>query len=267
MRQDLRRRGPFKRFDNIPYGDAFQQVSDRCLDLVVPNGGENLPSVILVHGGSWCTGNRKLKDVQATAEWLAGQGIIAAPLDYRLVPKVSILDQISDVASGVAWLYRHVAEYGGDPKRIYLLGHSSGAHVCAMAACDRRFLAHLSVPSNVPAGIIGLAGMYDVRDLEKVTTPIGRPAVMFLFKADAAVRNSISPILFVRAGLPRFILFVGEEDKIIQPEQSLDMAHALREVGVEAKMVMIPHRNHLTILTDIPKSIDFTTESILKFIQ
>lgn len=268
VQQALRATYEFQRFDNLPYDvEADPTDESRQLDLLVPKGPAQMPVMVIVHGGAWTSGGRKATNVQNVAEWFAQRGFIAVPLDSRLVPEVSIFDLIRDVAKGVAWVYRHVEEYGGDPQRIYLLGHSSGAHVNSMLACDRQYLNSLAVPESVPAGVIAIAGVYDLREIGKASTIIGRPAVRILVGTDEELRRQISPVVFVRAGVPPFLLLIGQGDDLIQPEQLSKMEEAVRAVGGSCTTAVIARRNHQTIFSNIPQSGDGAAEAIMWFMQ
>ncbi|NLH47084.1 MAG: alpha/beta hydrolase [Myxococcales bacterium] len=267
-RRTFKGRHPFKRYDNIAYlPEAAPPDKRQLLDLIVPVDGENKPSVIVLHGGGWTSGDRKVDCVQEVAEWLAVRGIIGVPLDFRLVPEVSLVDQIRDVAAGVAWLSQHIAEYGGDPQRIYLLGHSAGAHISALLASDRQYLDELGVPPEVPAGVIALAGLYDVRDISKATSLIGRPATRILYGADEDFLRRMSPLVYVHAGMPSFLFLNGKSDDLIKESQTADMARAIIAAGGSATVALIPHRNHQTIFSSIPDPGDAAGEAIRQFIK
>ena len=258
----------FKRFVNLPYIEDTGRVNDKQrLDLLVPVGLSMMPSVVILHGGGWIAGEKHDVEVQRVAEWLAGRGVIGVPLDYRLVPSASVIDQAADVAGGVAWLFRHIVEYGGDPRRLFLLGHSSGAHQAALVSCDRHYLDSLAVPPEVPAGVIALAGIYDLRDLKKATTLLGRTTVQIFLGADAEMRRSVSPILYVHAGMPRFLLLNGKDDLLIRETQATEMAQAIRAVGGNAAVDSISRRNHMTLFTDMPEPGDATAAAVLNFVK
>jgi len=266
--QALRARYQIQRFDDLPYGpEGDEAETSRRLDVVAPLGATNLPSLVIVHGGGWTSGGRQADHVQRIAEWFAKRGVIAVPLDCRLVPEVSLYDMVRDVADGVAWVHRHVAEYGGDPQRIFLLGHSSGAHLNALLACDRQYLDALAVPREVPAGVVAIAGIYDLRDPRKTSTIIGRPAVRILFGAGEELLRRLSPVLYVHEGMPPFLLLNGQGDDLIQPEQTVGMERAMREVGASCTVAVIARRNHQTIFSNIPKPGDGAAEAIMWFIQ
>ena len=95
-------------------GEAADPVFN-LLDVYRPVDQQNRPAVMILHGGGWTTGSRRERGVQKIAEWFAGRGIIGVPTEYRLLPRAGVLEQAEDVARAVAWLYKHLPEYGGDP--------------------------------------------------------------------------------------------------------------------------------------------------------
>src|SRR5262245_33646251 len=125
-------------FRDLAYRDG--RDPKQTLDLYAPEG-KGWPVMVFVHGGGWNSGDKDLK-VEGTAiyadvgRFFASQGVGTAVVNYRLLPRVSWRDQITDVAGAVAWLHRHAADYGGDPSQFFLAGHSAGAQLAARVALD-----------------------------------------------------------------------------------------------------------------------------------
>ncbi len=125
---------------------------------------EALPVVIWVHGGGWRNGD---KDNQAginlCQSW-ANSGLVTVGLDYRLTPAVVHPAHVEDVAAGIDWVHNNISKYGGDPKRVFLLGHSAGAHLVALVATAPSFLqAHELSPKSTLAGVFAIdTASYDL---------------------------------------------------------------------------------------------------------
>src|SRR5437764_5584744 len=108
---------------DIPYAepaDPRQKV-----DIYAPEGAKNLPVVFWIHGGGWQTGDKT--DVQVKPQAFTDRGFVFVSTNYRLLPAVDMGTIVRDVAGAVGWAHAHVAERGGDPKRLFIMGHSAGA--------------------------------------------------------------------------------------------------------------------------------------------
>src|SRR6266851_5939819 len=123
---------------DIRYHDA----SDRqVLDVLRPKGLEDRPVVLFVHGGAWMIGDKCLFGLYRNfGRFLAKNGIVAVMINYRLSPDVKHPEHIKDVARAFAWTRRHVKDYGGDPDRIFLCGHSAGGHLVSLLATNEAYL-------------------------------------------------------------------------------------------------------------------------------
>src|SRR5262249_36899626 len=99
-------------------------------------------------------------------------GIVTAVIDYRLLPKVPWKDQIQDVAGAVSWVYRHAAEFGGNPKAFYLSGHSAGAQLAARVALDPEPLQKEGLSKKIVSGVVAVSGAGYQIVLEKDKAPL-----------------------------------------------------------------------------------------------
>ncbi len=140
---------------NLEYGPDPRNK----LDVYQPLDGDGYPVVVFFHGGSWTTGSRE--DYKFIGEALASQGILAVIAGFRLYPQVRYPDFLADSAQAVSWVAREASLYGGDSRRLYVMGHSSGAYNAAMLALDPRWLSSAGLAPTALAGWIGLAGPYD----------------------------------------------------------------------------------------------------------
>ncbi len=131
------------------------------LDLFLPEG-EGWPVLVFVHGGGWTAGDKSLRaggaDVYSNiGRFYAAQGFGTAVINYRLQPAVTWREQVDDVARAVAWVHANIAEHGGDPDAIFLIGHSAGAQLSTFVALDRRPLEKLGVSPDVLCGVVPVA--------------------------------------------------------------------------------------------------------------
>jgi arylformamidase len=144
---------------DIPYADSA--LKRQNLDIYAPDGAKNLPVVFWIHGGGWQAGDKT--DVQIKPRVFAEHGFVFVSTNYRLLPEVDMGVLIQDVAKSLGWVHKHIAEYGGDPRRIFVMGHSAGAQLAALLCIDDRYLKAEGVPFAVLKGCVPVDGdTYDV---------------------------------------------------------------------------------------------------------
>ena len=144
---------------DIPYANPAQER--QVLDIYAPDGAKNLPVVFWIHGGGWQGGDKT--DVQIKPRVFTEHGFVFVSTNYRLLPQVDMGVLIQDVAKSLGWVHKHVAEHGGDPQRIFVMGHSAGAQLAALLCIDDRYLKTEGVPLAVLKGCVPVDGdTYDV---------------------------------------------------------------------------------------------------------
>ena len=122
------------------------------LDVACPPDAEDEPVVVWFHGGGLTGGKR------AVPEGLMKKGFVVVGVGYRLIPHVGTLDIVDDAAAAVAWVFDHIADYGGSPSKIYIAGHSAGGYLVNMVGLDRSRLARYGKEADSLAGIIPFSG-------------------------------------------------------------------------------------------------------------
>jgi len=210
--------------EGIAYGGRPRQQ----LDIYMPWRADGAPVVVFLYGGSWRSGARG--DYKFVGDALASRGFVTAVADYRLYPQAAYPVFLQDCAQAVAWTAQNCAAYGGDPERIYLVGHSAGAYNAAMVALDPRWLrAHGRSPCML-AGWVGMAGPYDF-------LPIETRAVRPVFHHPRTPADS-QPVVHTHAGAPPALLMAGSADRIVDPRRNTDgLAKALSTAGAEVKAI------------------------------
>lgn len=199
---------------DLAYGPDGRQR----LDLYRPASAEPAPMLLFVHGGGWSSGDKR--QYAWLGVQLAREGLLVAMTNYRLAPAVQHPQHAQDVAAATAWLYRHGAEYGGDPRRLYLAGHSAGAHLGALVALDARYLAAEGLSEPVIAGVAGFAG---------AATPL-------------------APLRYVKPDAPPFLLVHGLLDTQAPAASAQAFAAALQQQGVRTALYLLPQLDHFTVL-------------------
>ena len=216
---------------------AYGPLDRQRLDVYRPNAaGAAPPVVVFIYGGSWKTGSRG--DYLFVAERLARLGCVAVVPDYRLYPEVRFPTFIEDAARAVAWTQARVADLGGG--RVFVMGHSAGAHIAAMVAINPAYLAAAGGDPAKLAGLIGISGPYDF-------LPITDPDIIPIFAgSDPAVTQ---PITFVHPGAPPAFLATGDADRTVNPDNTSHLAAALRRVGTRVDERHYAGVGHVGIIT------------------
>lgn len=200
------------------------------------------PVVVFFYGGAWQEGSRG--DYLFVAEALTQRGYVVVVPEYRVYPEVKYPEFLHDGAAAVAWAANNADRYGGDRSRIFLMGHSAGAHIAAMLALDATYLDAQKVPRTSINGLIGLAGPYDF-------LPLTEPNVIALF-ASAPNLALTQPIYYVSAAAasttPPVLLMHGTDDKRVKPKNSINFARELRAVGVKVELDLLPGLNHTDVI-------------------
>ncbi len=247
-------------------GDPLQK-----LDLYLPEGesAEARPVLIAIHGGGWAIGDKGNPGfVHPKFGWFKQHDFIVASINYRLSPAVSHPAHVEDVCEAIAWIGEHIAEHGGDPDRLYLIGHSAGAHLAALAAVDRDKLKAAGGDPEAIKGVILLDGAaYHVS--RQIEAAGGGRMWINAFTDDPATQRDASPTLkvakFDATPPPFLILHVATRPS--STEQSEGLARALGRKGGKATVVGIEGKNHMTINRDLGKPGDPTTEAVAEFLR
>ncbi|KND59692.1 Esterase/lipase/thioesterase family protein [Candidatus Burkholderia verschuerenii] len=199
------------RHDYIEHAGVQYESGERhALDVYVPKSASASasarPLVVFFYGGSWQSGERR--DYRFVGEALASRGYVTVIPDYWLYPQTTFPGFMDDAAAAVAWARAHAADFGADPDRLFLMGHSAGAHIAMLLATDRHYLMEHGVEACSIAGAIGLAGPYDFLPLQDDDLKAVFPATL---------RQDSQPINHVAGREPPIFLGVGTADRTIDP--------------------------------------------------
>jgi acetyl esterase/lipase len=224
---------------------AFGAHPRQKLDVYTPKARSGpAPVVVFFYGGSWQRGGRG--DYKFVAEALTSKGLVVAIPDYRLYPEVRFPSFLEDGAAAVTWVQNHIGSYGGDPRQIYVMGHSAGAYNAAMLAFDPRYLKAAGGSSAQVVGFIGLAGPYDFLPL----TSGGTLDKVFGAAPDPAATQ---PVNFVAIDSPRALVLYSERDTFVLPANSKRLAQRIHAVGGRVTSVGYPDLNHVEIVGVLAK--------------
>ncbi len=193
----------YKTISNIPYYDNVKQNSDtyikeRCvLDIYYPVNKKDFATIVWFHGGGLTGGSKELPD------GLKNKNICIIGVNYRLSPKVQAPAYIEDAAAAIAWAFKNIEKYGGDPSKIFVSGHSAGGYLACMAGLDKKYLASHSIDANQIAGLIPLSAQtithFNIREQRGI-------------KNTQPVVDEFAPLYHVRPDAPPMLLITGDRE-------------------------------------------------------
>jgi pectinesterase len=237
-RNDCAAKGGIRK--DVEYGRATGEALR--LDACIPDGKGPFPTAILVHGGGWSGGDKE-KGVDPLFAPLSKAGIGWISINYRHAPKYHFPSSVEDVEAAIRWVKEHAGELNVDPKRLALVGESAGGHLVVMAVVrakeDTRVAA--VVPFYAPVDLMADADRrgglsLSLRDL------FGRS---FLIDEESSkLLREASPINYVRAGLPPFLLLHGTADMSVPYNQSVQLQSKLKAAGVACELITIDDGVH-----------------------
>ncbi len=247
------------------------------LDLFLPApSAAPAPVLVFVHGGGWTTGDRAFSpggyDVYGNiGRYFAAHGVATAVISYRLIPDVHLEQQIDDVAHAVAWVHANAGRYGADPDAIFLSGHSAGGQLSAWVTLDRSRLAAVGVPESAIRGVLPASGAgYDMADEETYRLGADRDYYEQRFRngdTGDGWKRAASPIRFVRADAPPFlVLYASGETEALQHQSKL-LFSALRGAGAEAELLEVPAGSHERMVLTLSRDDKVAGPAMLAFIR
>lgn len=248
---------------NVPYIEDGDEK--HLLDIYAPPNADGLPVVMWFYGGGWRSGDKRLFEHLGRA--LAIRGIVTVAANYRLTPAVKHPAHAEDCAAAVAWAYNNVGSYGGDPNSIFLTGHSAGAHLSSLIALDRRYLDAVGVPESAIRGVVPISGATDLAGHVGSTEITSRSQVEEAFGTSQEELTDASPLHFVRADAPPFLVIVAEDDPPGLQEQGKKLADALREADVLVRYIVVKGRDHFSIVRRFGPGDDTTADAVAEFVH
>ncbi|WP_425616553.1 alpha/beta hydrolase [Anatilimnocola sp. NA78] len=257
---------------NIPYASPAHER--QVLDIHSPAEAKNLPVVFWIHGGGWQVGDKS--DVQIKPRVFTEKGFVFVATNYRLLPHVDMKVLTEDVAKSLGWVHKHIAEYGGDPVRIFVMGHSAGAQLAALICIDDRYLKAEGVPLRALKGCVPVDGdTYDIPAM--ITTAEIRQAVhgfplpefghRMKFGNDPKKHVDFSAVTHVakNKGIPPFL--------ILHVAGHPDVTAQARRLGVVLEKAEIPvtvfgdkESTHNKLNADLGLPDDAATKELFKFL-
>jgi arylformamidase len=244
----LRVRKTLRSFPDVPYGNSPRQKLD-----IFPADKTGAPVLVYFHGGYWRSGSKEQNC--HFAELFVKAGATAVVVEYDLCPSVTVTDIVRQARAAIAWVYRNIARYGGDPAKLYLSGLSAGGHLVALA------LAHEwereGLPRDLVKGATAITGVYELDAVLHIDVN-----QEIRLTPESARENSP----FVHPPLPRtpLIVAVGGAEPRGWKEQSEKLFALCRERGVPCEYIEVPGANHYSLSSHLADAGSPLTRGILK---
>lgn len=258
---------------DIPYATPAKER--QILDVYSPPAAKDRPVVFWIHGGGWHTGDKS--SIQLKPRAFTDKGFVFVSTNYRLQPHVEMETIVRDIASSIRWVHEHIAEYGGDPRRILVMGHSAGAQLAALVCTDDRYLKAEGLSLAIIKGCVPVDGdTFDVPAI--IETEETRRRVHGLPQATNGHREKfgntpethrdLSAVTHVARdkGIPPFLI-MHVADHPDTSAQAMRLARALKDAGITVRLFGAQESTHNKLNADIGQPDDLGTKALFEFVD
>jgi acetyl esterase/lipase len=249
-----------KNLDYKSGANLGEYEKERCkLDLYLPRGKTEFPTLLWFHGGALQTGSKDDAFNARIGQSLAEAGIAVAMANYRLSPKAKYPAYIEDAAAAFAWVRAHIAAHGGNPRKIFVGGHSAGGYLTFMVGLDSHYLRQQGLETTAIAGLVPISGQtmthYTVREERGLNK-------------ETIIADEAAPVHYLRKDAPPMLVLFAEHDMPARVEENQYLVAALKAKGDPRVLEqMIAGRDHGSIAGNIPKAGDPAAKAIIDFID
>ena len=246
---------------NLPYKTGMSDYeTSRCrLDLYVPEKAKDAPCLVWFHGGGLTAGSKDKAAAVDVGRRMAADGVIVAVVNYRLSPRGKFPAYVEDSAASVAWMIRESTKYGGNPKSVFVGGHSAGAYLTLMVGLDDKYLGRHDLKLTDIAGTIPVSPQIDSHWTVRAERGIGR---------ESRVIDESAPLFHARGNAPPVLLFVAENDLKGRADRNRAFFAAMQKAGQKTiTFHEIPGRNHGTVMTRVNWPGDEVAKRMIGFVK
>ncbi len=258
---------PAPPIQNVRYSDEpVENPKSLSLD-IYPTDAKNIPVVVYVHGGGWQRGTKS--NVEEKPAAFNSRAFVFVAVNYRLIPEVNVEQEVRDVSAAIAWVKGNIANYGGDPERIFLMGHSAGAHLVSLIATDESYLEAEGLSLTDIKGVVSLdTQAYDLFTLMANLPEGNGDAYRVTFGDDPENWKALSPITYVATGKnipPFFLAYTGDrEDRHALTDI---FAQRLLENGIPVVVLPATNKTHEQINAQFGLEGDYVTEAVFQWLE
>lgn len=241
-------------------GDKLSDYEkERCkLDVYLPADKKDFATLVWFHGGGITGGDKDFEHTPAIARSLAQGGVAVVNVSYRLSPKATFPAYVEDAAAAVAWTFSHIAEHGGDVKKVFVGGHSAGGYLALLVGLDAHYLKDLGMEGSGVAGLIPVSPQTMTHYTVRQERGIGK----YTITADEA-----APVFHVRKDTPPALVLYADKDMAARAEECAYFVAIMKGAGnQQVTGKMITNRTHGSVGNDIRNEEDAARLAILDFV-
>ncbi|GAB2773469.1 acetyl esterase/lipase [Hymenobacter luteus] len=252
----------------VPATDSAYHPERHRLDVYAPKaaGSRPYPVVVFIHGGNWNSGSKNLYSF--IGRRLAKQGVVAVVINYRLAPQVQVPQMADDCARAVIWTATHIREYGGDPDRIFVMGHSAGAGLAALLTADNRLFQRRGlVPNPIRGAILNDPAGLDMYDYLQKKQYTGDAQYLTSFGRQPAGWREVSALYHITTTTPPYLLFVGGETYPSISSSSARFRQKLIELGHKPFYQVLPGKKHIPMVLQLYWARNVIYRELLQFVE
>ncbi|WP_310587108.1 alpha/beta hydrolase [Tellurirhabdus bombi] len=262
---------PSQRVKDIPY--VFPNSPDfdkdrHILDVYAPRrtSASPQPVVVFIHGGNWDSGNKNI--YKFIGRRLARQNVVTVIINYRLSPQVQVPAMSNDCARAVLWTSQHISEYGGDPARIFVMGHSAGGGLAALLATNDGLFTQLGLKQNPVKGAIldDPAGL-DMADYLTKMEYANDEQYLIPFGKEPGVWRNVSALYHLQKDSPPMLLYVGGRTYPSIANSSQKFRERLEALGIQHHFKILPGKKHVGMATQLFWKNNIIYQDLLKLVR
>lgn len=256
------------RFKNIRYVQKNDSLnsSQQELNIFTPKKKAALKNVLIfIHGGNWNAGSKNLYHFLGSR--LARKGVVAVIIGYPLSPQANYEQMATAAVKAVVWVKTHIDEYGGNPDKLFVSGHSAGGHLAALISLNNTYFDTLRIENPIRGCIlIDAAGldMYGYLTEENLTEP---HTYLQTFSANPAIWKQASPIYHLYSNMPPLLIYRGEKTYPSIIKSTEKFVEALKAYRTEPNYYILKGKKHIPMITQFFWTWNPRYEEILEFMQ
>ena len=245
---------------NPTHDIAYGPESIQKLDIYAPKDLKKMPVIISIHGGGWTMGSKNPWAIPA--ESLMSKGILSVSIDYGLAPQYRMKDIIAHVRYAVAWVYKNIDQYGGDPNRLYIYGMSAGAHLASTALMPS-WHKDFDLPEDVIKGLIAMSGIYDLCTLVHAPQADSQKALQLTLEESRRDSPFYHP---PKHSIPVIIAYGEKEPLILYHLEASNYAQELEKVGCNVSLIEVPNANHFNMINELANTEGKVFKAVIKML-
>ena len=220
---------------------AYGEQPGEKLDVFMPDGASGAPVHFFIHGGYWQSMDKS--DFDYVAKGLVPRGAVTVVVNYTLAPEVHIDEIVRQNRAALAWTWKNIAQYGGDPDNIHVSGHSAGGHLTAMMGATDWPGFDNDLPGNLVKSGLPISGVFELE-------PVLKSYLNEVLDLDEAEAERNSPALLTSPQPMPYVLTLGGDETVEFHRQTNDYAQTLRDQGSDVEVIIPDGLNHFTIVEE-----------------